>query len=142
MSAQQLTKYWLSPLAPKTRCFQRTSPTTLWFRTSQLWDTREDDRTLRDYGELEPYRVPAAQLYHGLQHTELMRGVELLRRTFGQTLDIDVKIISAGFGVVDEDQLLPPYEATFAGQPQASITAVSRRLLIPQADQCADERCV
>jgi len=99
---------------------------------SQLWDKGEDDRTQRHFGELEPYRLPAAQLYRGLQHTELMHGVELLRRTFGQMLHIDVKIISAGFGVVNEDQLLPSYEATFAGQSQATITAVSRRLLIPQ----------
>jgi hypothetical protein len=97
----------------------------------QLWDDRDDDRALRDFGELEQYRVPATQLYHGLQHTELMRGVELLRRTFGQSV-VDVKIISAGFGVVDEDQPLPPYEATFADQSKETVRALSRRLRIPQ----------
>src|SRR5437667_2082133 len=99
--------------------------------TSELWDKREDDRTLRDFGELEKYRTPATELYRGLQHTELMRGVKLLRRTFGQSC-IDVKIISAGFGVVDEHQLLPLYEATFADLPGSSITALSQRLRIPQ----------
>ncbi len=99
--------------------------------TSQLWDSRDDDRALRDYGELEQYRRPAASLYHGLQHTELMQGVKLLRRAFGRGC-IDVKIVSAGFGVVDEHQMLPPYEATFADQSQASITAVASLLRIPQ----------
>jgi hypothetical protein len=99
---------------------------------SQLWDDRDDDRTLRDYRELEPYRIPAAQLYRGLQHIELMQGVKALRRTFGQTLDIHVKIISAGFGVVDECQMLPPYEATFADRSASEIAAVASRLHIPQ----------
>src|SRR5947207_1740815 len=99
--------------------------------TSELWDKREDDRTLRDFGELEKYRTTAAELYHGLQHTELMQAVSLLRRTFGATC-VDVKIISAGFGVVDECQLLPPYEATFADLSRSSISAISQRLRIPQ----------
>jgi hypothetical protein len=96
----------------------------------QLWDEQNDDRTKRDFGELENYRIPAGQLYKGLQHLELMRGVELLRQAFGAN-SIDVKIISAGFGVVDEKQLLPPYEATFADQPASKIITISQRLGIP-----------
>jgi hypothetical protein len=97
----------------------------------QLWDESDDDRVVRNYGELEKYRMTAADLYHGLQHTELMQAVRLLRRTFGATC-VEVKIISAGFGVVEELTLLPPYEATFAGLSTHAITALSPRLRIPQ----------
>src|SRR5947209_19234325 len=67
----------------------------------QLWDEQDDDRVTRHFGELDEYRVPAGQLYRGRQHRQLMHGVELLRQTFGHTV-IDVKIISACFGLVNE----------------------------------------
>lgn len=98
---------------------------------AQLWDDQDDNRITRDYGELEKYRTPASQLYKGRQHHLLMRGVEILRQTFGPEI-VDVKIISAGFGLVDEDQPLPPYNATFAGQSTSTIQTVARRLGIPQ----------
>ncbi len=97
----------------------------------QLWDEQDDDRITRDFGELEKYRVPAGQLYRGSQHKQLMQGVELLRRAFGRDV-VDVKIISAGFGLVSEEQLLPPYNATFADLHTSKILSISRRLYIPQ----------
>src|SRR6266568_1098554 len=97
----------------------------------QLWDEQDDDRVTRNFGELEKYRVPAGQLYRGRQHLQLMQGVELLRQTFGHTV-VDVKIISAGFGLVSEEQPLPPYNATFADLPSSKILAISQRLCIPQ----------
>ena len=60
-----------------------------------------------------------------------MQGVELLRQTFGPDV-VDVKIVSAGFGLVDEDQLLPPYNATFAGLSSSTIQTVAQRLNIPE----------
>lgn len=106
-------------------------PSHLLAQSSDLWNERDDNRVSREFGELEQYRTPAVDLYRGLQHTELVRGVKLLRRTFGQ-LCIDVKIISAGFGVVDELQMVPPYNATFADLSTHEITALSQRLRIPQ----------
>src|SRR5690349_18980591 len=70
--------------------------------SDQLWDEGCDDRAARNFGDLEKYRIPAGQLYRGRQHLQLMQGVELLRQVFGPN-SVDVKIISAGFGVVDED---------------------------------------
>src|SRR5438445_10258246 len=69
----------------------------------QLWDEQDDDRVTRNFGELEKYRVPVGQLYRGRQHLQLMKGVELLRQTFGHSV-VDVRIISAGFGLVSEEQ--------------------------------------
>lgn len=98
---------------------------------NQLWDERDDDRVIRDFGELDEYRVPASQLYRGRQHLQLMKGVELLRHTFGHAV-VDVKIISAGFGLVSEEQPLPPYNATFADLSSSKILTISQRLRIPQ----------
>lgn len=98
----------------------------------QLWDEGDDDRIARDFGPLEQYRIPAGQLYTGRQHQLLMQGVTLLRDIFGHDV-VDVKIISAGFGVVDETQPLPPYNVTFADQATTNILAVAQKLHIPQA---------
>ena len=100
--------------------------------SDQLWDEQDDDRVTRNFGELEKYRVPAGKLYRGRQHLQLMQGVELLRQMFGHSAVIDVKIISAGFGLVGEEQPLPPYNATFADLPSSKILTVSQRLRIPQ----------
>jgi len=97
----------------------------------QLWDEEDDERIERDFGDLDAYRIPAGELYHGRQHLLLMQGVKLLRETFGHSV-VDVKIISAGFGLVDEEQPLPPYNATFADQSSSRILTISRRLRIPQ----------
>ncbi|BCL80987.1 hypothetical protein ccbrp13_34520 [Ktedonobacteria bacterium brp13] len=97
----------------------------------ELWDGRMDRRVARNYGIWEPYRVPSAQLYRGRQHIEVMQGVELLRQAFGRNI-VDVKIISAGFGLIDEDELVPPYNVTFAGLSAAKVFPIAKRLAIPQ----------
>jgi hypothetical protein len=107
-------------------------PPQQWLQPEQLWDEGNDDRAVRNFGDLEQYRVPAWKLYRGQQHLQLMQGVELLRRTFGRSV-VDVKIISAGFGLVSEDQPLPPYNATFANLSAAKIATIAQRLRIPQA---------
>jgi len=107
--------------------------------SDDLWDERDDERVRRDFGELEPYRQPASQLYRGRQHRLLMQGVELLRQTFGAE-SVEVNIISAGFGLVDEGEPLPPYNATFAGQPASTIPALARRLGIMQKMQLLLDR--
>jgi len=106
----------------------------------RLWDERTDNRVERDFGDLEQHRVAAGKLYRGRQHLQLMQGVDTLRQAFGHAV-VDVKIISAGFGLVDEEQLLPLYNATFADQPSAKILTIAQRLGIPQAvDQLVQEQ--
>ena len=53
---------------------------------------------------------PAGMLYAGQQHVRLMRGVEAARE---QGAEISVTILSAGYGVVKEGQMIAPYEMTF-----------------------------
>jgi hypothetical protein len=100
----------------------------------ELWDRRSDNRVARNYGHWESYRVPSAQLYRGRQHVEVMKGVELLRQAFGKSI-VDVKIISAGFGLIDEGELIPPYNVTFAGLSAAKVFPIAQRLGIPQSIQ-------
>ena len=115
----------------KDKLFPSHLPDNCYLQASQLWDERDDNRVERNFGTLEQYRMPAVQLYRGLQHRELMRGVTLLRKEFGAK-SVDIKIISAGFGLVGEQQPLPLYEATFADLPPSKILAIAQRLRIPQ----------
>ena len=114
----------------KDKDFSDVSPTQQ-LKSDDLWDEGCDDRVARDFGELEAHRKPAGRLYRGRQHILLMQGVEALRKIFGDDV-VDVKIISAGFGVVDEKQPLPPYNATFADLSASKILPIAQRLNIPR----------
>ena len=76
---------------------------------------------------LEEFETPAAQMYIGNGHLRLMNGVKDLRRSFGQDI-ADVRIISPGYGLLNEDDPIVPYEYTFDGQSQVEIRQRSRRL--------------
>jgi hypothetical protein len=63
--------------------------------------------------KLESLMLPAESLYTGMQHQRLMRGVAVARGNSG--LEINLNIVSAGYGLVPGSQKLLPYEATFIG---------------------------
>lgn len=81
--------------------------------------------------ELRDHRLPARDLYTGLQHQRLMRGILAAGKT--TTLDIDLRILSAGYGIVTADQLIAPYETTFATMKTGELRAWSRQLGVPSA---------
>ena len=85
----------------------------------------------RDPG-LSAWALPARELYTGWQHRYLMKGVAAIRHRFGAS-SCSVKIISAGYGLVDEEQPLAPYEATFQGKHPKWIQEKAQRLGIPSA---------
>jgi hypothetical protein len=89
-------------------------------------------RLKRREAELSQWALPAKDLYIGWQHRYMMNGVRAIRERFGAPACC-VKIISAGYGLVDEDQPLVPYEATFQKQRAAWIRARAEALGIPQA---------
>jgi hypothetical protein len=82
--------------------------------------------------ELSAWALPARELYTGWQHRYMMNGVDAIRHRFG-TSACSVKIVSAGYGLVDAEQCLVPYEATFQGQRSKWIRDRSERLGIPTA---------
>jgi hypothetical protein len=97
-----------------------------------------DDPSLRRRreAELSAWALPARELYTGWQHRYMMNGVDTIRHRFG-TPACSVKIISAGYGLVDEEQRLVPYEATFQGKRSKWIRDRSETLGIPTAVRSA-----
>jgi len=65
-------------------------------------------------------------MYIGNQNRELVRGVDALRDIDG--IEVILKIISAGFGIVAENDWIPPYDCTFTGMKKSYILARSHQL--------------
>jgi hypothetical protein len=65
-------------------------------------------------------------MYTGPQNTELVRGVDLLRTI--PDVEVRLVIISAGFGILDEHDLVPPYDCSFAGMKMAEVRKKSEEL--------------
>lgn len=62
---------------------------------------------------------PAKELYLGLQNQTLLQAINQLRTING--LIVDHYIVSAGFGLVNENDQLPGYEYTFRGKSKSQI---------------------
>jgi queuine/archaeosine tRNA-ribosyltransferase len=86
--------------------------------------------------ELADLLRPAEELYRGQQHVRLMRGVTAFRRahpTHGKGPALDLRILSAGYGIVPGSQKLAPYEATFQGMGKAELRKWADTLGVPAA---------
>lgn len=101
---------------------------------AKLTDADFDDSALlqKREKELATWLKPAAEMYTGRQHTQMMDGVRLLRSTFGSST-CDVAILSAGYGLITEDRPIAPYDITFQGMPKPLIKARGEKLGIPNA---------
>jgi len=77
---------------------------------------------------LSDYSLPAHQMYTGNQHARLMAGIEEIRVS-GAT--VDLHIISAGYGLLDGEQEIVPYECTFSRMRAHEIVDWSSKLEIP-----------
>jgi hypothetical protein len=83
----------------------------------------KDEARLKDReAELKDYACPAGEMYTGMQHLRLMEGVHKLRDTLGHEA-LDVSILSAGYGVISEGQVIMPYEVTFNGMKSHEVDA-------------------
>jgi hypothetical protein len=74
--------------------------------------------------------VPAERLYRGEQHRRLMLGVEAFRAA-ATGYDLDLRILSAGHGLVEGAQALGFYDATFSGLSRGEIGRRSQALDLP-----------
>jgi hypothetical protein len=74
--------------------------------------------------------LSAGKMYTGQQHLRLMHGLEAIRED--PELSIELSILSAGYGLIDENRLIMPYEVTFAGMHKKEIKEWANYLLIPQ----------
>ncbi len=75
--------------------------------------------------------LPARDMYTGHQNRELVTGVDGLRAVRG--IRVDLYIISAGFGVLNENTLIPPYECSFNNMKKATILERAEHLGIEEA---------
>ncbi|MBN2723246.1 MAG: hypothetical protein JXR95_04150 [Deltaproteobacteria bacterium] len=73
--------------------------------------------------------IKASELYTGMQHRYLMQGISYYRKCGGK---IRLKIVSAGLGLVDENDKIPPYDYTFSGKSAKKILQKGIELGIPE----------
>jgi hypothetical protein len=81
--------------------------------------------------ELASLLMPAEDLYTGMQHQRLMRGIRAARSA--PSLTTELHILSAGYGLVPGGAMLAPYEATFAGMKAGPLRAWGQALDVPRA---------
>jgi hypothetical protein len=81
--------------------------------------------------QLTDYRLPAAEMYTGLQHTRLMEGINYFQQARPQD-EVNLWIVSAGYGLISGEQRIVPYECTFQDMKAKQIHEWSRHLNIPR----------
>lgn len=72
---------------------------------------------------------PAGTLYTGEQHVRLMRAVKKVRAA---GVIVEVWILSAGYGLIPEIQMVAPYESTFLGLSPTELKIRAARLELSQ----------
>lgn len=88
----------------------------------------KDEARLKDReAELKDYACPAGKMYTGMQHLRLIEGTQRLRASLGKE-SLDVSILSAGYGVISEEQVIVPYEVTFNSMTSREVDAWSSHL--------------
>lgn len=74
---------------------------------------RGAEHVARREQELADLLRPAGEMYKGQQHVRLMRGIREIRAC-GADVQVELAILSAGYGFVSEHRPVAPYECTFA----------------------------
>ena len=83
---------------------------------------------------LAKLQMPASKIYTGQQHVRLMRGVEAInaasngKKPFAQ---LDLWVLSAGYGLVPGDRKISPYETTFQGMKSSELSEWADQLNVP-----------
>jgi hypothetical protein len=108
--------------------------------------THDDALTLADFEkgakhvahrerELATLLTSAEDLYSGLQHVRLMRGVRAFREgnhSSPSRSSIDLWIVSAGYGVIPANRKIAPYECTFQNMKKATLRRWAATLHLPE----------
>lgn len=92
-------------------------------------DFASSERLRQRTAELKDYKDSAAEMYTGEQHRYLMAGLKRLRKVYGQTV-ADLHIISAGYGLLSENDVIVPYNVTFQKLKKKEILERSNNLQI------------
>jgi len=78
---------------------------------------------------LTTYCKNAGDLYRGKAHIKIKEAVDQLKR---KGVNVDYCIISAGYGLIELNQEIIPYDITFQGKRPTTIISASNALQIPQ----------
>ncbi len=73
--------------------------------------------------ELKGFGVSALDMYEGDHHMRVKEGLEILGDYARENFEIELAIISAGYGWIKADTIIYPYDATFAGKKKEAIRA-------------------
>ncbi|MFW9846353.1 MAG: DUF6884 domain-containing protein, partial [Candidatus Thorarchaeota archaeon] len=92
----------------------------------QCKDLRSKDSLLIWQKRLSDQLTPAREMYTGHQNRELLRGIDTLRRI--PRLEVHLLILSAGFGILSENELVPPYDCSFSKMKTADIQKRAKTL--------------
>ncbi len=92
-----------------------------------LADFKNADRLQKREAELADFSTTAGTMYTGMQHLRLMEGVLQWRGALGQNA-VDLGILSAGYGLIEEDRLIVPYEVTFNSMKGHEVDGWARSL--------------
>lgn len=95
-------------------------------------DFQNIDRLNRRENELDNYKTTAADMYTGKQHLALMDGINSYRSAGGE---IDLAILSAGYGMLREGDMIAPYEVTFNQMNSAKIHSWSNQIKVTECLQ-------
>lgn len=71
-------------------------------------DFTSSDHLVLRMEELGSYKEPAAEMYEGKEHEEIIKGLRKIRRCYGRDA-VDLSIISTGYGLIDECSAIVPY---------------------------------
>jgi len=85
--------------------------------------TNDIENLVKEYQEIS---CRAKLLYEGSQHKNILKGIEILRNY----LKIDFYILSAGFGIINEEEIIPAYECSFSKMKKQEIIERSIKLNI------------
>lgn len=97
-----------------------------------LEDFKNSARLQSRSRELTEFACPASQMYTGLQHLRVIEAVELLRQSCGKKA-VDLVILSAGYGLIPENQIIVPYEVTFNTMKAHEVNEWAKFLKVHQA---------
>ena len=101
-----------------------------------LNDFQDPKRLKSREKSLSRFVCQAKDLYTGVQHLRLLEGIQLLRQSYGDKV-VDVKILSAGYGLIDESRKIYPYEVSFNGMKTSEIDNWSEALAIHDSVETA-----
>ncbi len=90
-------------------------------------DFASPERLQQRTAELKDFKVPATEMYTGQQHHYLRAGLEEVRKAYRSAV-IDLHIISAGYGLLAEDDVIVPYNVTFSGLNKSDLLTRSNSL--------------